>query len=283
MTEQLKRIQGKVAIVTGAGRMRGIGRAIALRLAGDGADVAVTAVARPPESFPEHERAAGWLGAESVAKEVRALGRRSLALDVDVTKPEQVQAMVQRTLDEFGRIDILINNAGLALVAGKKNLWEVDDNEWYREIDVNLNGTYLCCKHVAKVLVDQGEGGKIVNISSLAGRDGQPQYGGYTPSKFAVVGLTQALAKELALQKVNVNCIAPGSTDTDMMDGTFRRTGERMGIPFEAVKGFVKSVIPLGRQGEPSEIAAVVAYLCSPASDYITGQTISVDGGLVMR
>lgn len=107
MTEQLKQIQGKVAIVTGAGRMRGIGRAIALRLAGDGANVAVTAVAHPPESFPEHERAAGWLGAESVAKEVRALGRRSLALDVDVTKPEQVQAMVQRTLDEFGRIDIL--------------------------------------------------------------------------------------------------------------------------------------------------------------------------------
>lgn len=106
-----------------------------------------------------------------------------------------------------------------------------------------MNGTYLCCKHVAKVLVDQGEGGKIVNISSLAGQDGQPQYGGCTPSKFAVVGLTQALAKELAPHKVNVNCIAPGSTDTDMMDGTFRRTGERMGIPFEAVKVFVKSVI----------------------------------------
>jgi 3-oxoacyl-[acyl-carrier protein] reductase/meso-butanediol dehydrogenase/(S,S)-butanediol dehydrogenase/diacetyl reductase len=273
----------KVAIVTGAGRMRGIGRAIAVRLAEDGADVVVTAVARPSESFPEHEREAGWRGAESVADEIRVLGRRSLALDVDVTKPEQVRAMVGRTLAEFGRIDIVVNNAGLALVAGKKDLWEVDDEEWYREIDVNLNGTYLCCKHVAKVLVEQGEGGRIVNVSSLAGRDGQPRYGGYTPAKFGVVGLTQGLAKELAPHKVTVNCIAPGSTDTDMMDGTFRRTGERMGVPFEMIKQGVRSFIPLGRQAEPGEMAAVVAYLCSPAADYITGQTINVDGGLVMR
>jgi NAD(P)-dependent dehydrogenase (short-subunit alcohol dehydrogenase family) len=276
-------LAGNVAVVTGAGRMRGIGRAIAARLAEDGADVVVTAVARLPESFPEHEREAGWLGAESVAEEVRALGRQGLALDVDVTKADQVRAMVEGTVAGFGRIDILVNNAGLALVAGKKDLWEVDDAEWYREIDVNLNGTYLCCKHVAKVLVEQGEGGRIVNVSSLAGRDGQPQYGGYTPAKFGVVGLTQGLAKELAPHKVTVNCIAPGSTDTDMMDGTFRRTGERMGIPFEMVKAGVRSFIPLGRQAEPSEIAAVVAYLCSPAADYITGQTINVDGGIVMR
>ena len=276
-------VEGKVAIVTGAGRMRGIGRAIAVRLAEDGADIVVSAVARPSESFPEHEQAAGWTGVKSVAEEIRSLGRRALDLDVDVTKPDQVQAMIARTIEEFGRIDILVNNAGLALVAGRKNLWEVDDDEWYREIDVNLNGTYLCCKHVAKALAEQAQGGKIVNLSSLAGRDGQPQYGGYTPAKFAIVGLTQALAKELAPHKVNVNCVAPGSTDTDMMDGTFRRTGVRMGVPFEMVKAFVKTVVPLGRQAEPSEIASVVAYLCSPAADYITGQTINVDGGLVMR
>jgi 3-oxoacyl-[acyl-carrier protein] reductase/meso-butanediol dehydrogenase/(S,S)-butanediol dehydrogenase/diacetyl reductase len=276
-------LNGKVAVVTGCGRMRGIGRAIAVHLAEDGADVVVTAVPRPPEGFPEHEQSAGWKGAESVAEEIRAMGRRSLALGVDVTKPEQVEAMVARTVQEFGRVDILVNNAGLALVAGMKNLWDVEDDEWYREMDVNLNGTFLCCKHVAKVLVEQAQGGKIVNLSSLAGRDGQPQYGGYTPSKFGVVGLTQGLAKELAPHKVNVNCVAPGSTDTDMMDGTFRRTGERMGVPKEMVKAFVRNVVPLGRQAEPAEIASVVAYLCSPAADYITGQTINVDGGLVLR
>jgi NAD(P)-dependent dehydrogenase (short-subunit alcohol dehydrogenase family) len=281
--EVTRRLEGKVAIVTGAGRMRGIGRAIAVALAKERADVVVTAVGRPPESFPEHEREAGWFGAESVAEEVRRVGQRSLALDVDVTKADDVVAMVERTRSEFGQIDILVNNAGLALVAGKKNLWEVDDEEWYREIDVNLNGTYLCCKHVAKVLVEQGDGGRIVNISSLAGRDGQPHYGGYTPAKFGIVGLTQGLAKELAPHNVTVNCIAPGSTDTDMMDGTFRRTGERMGIPFEMIKAGVRSFIPLGRQADPSEMAAVVAYLCSPAAAYVTGQTINVDGGLVMR
>jgi len=276
-------LAGKVAIVTGAGRMRGIGRAIALRIAQDGADVAVSALARTSEKMPAQEREASWRGAQSVADEIATTGRRSLALDVDVTRPAAVQAMVRRTVKELGRIDILVNNAGLALVSGKKNLWETEDEEWHREIDVNLNGVYHCCKAVAKVLVDQKEGGRIINISSLAGRVAQPQYGGYTPAKFAVIGLSQMLALELAPYNVTVNALCPGSTDTDMMDGTFRRTGERMGVPFEMVKEGVKRFVPLGRQAEPAEIASVVSYLASPAAEYITGQSISVDGGIGMR
>jgi 3-oxoacyl-[acyl-carrier protein] reductase/meso-butanediol dehydrogenase/(S,S)-butanediol dehydrogenase/diacetyl reductase len=230
--------------------------------------------------MPEHERDAKWRG---VADEIKAVGRRSLPVDSDVTKPEQVREMLERTVEQLGRIDILVNNAGLALVSGKKNLWEMDDEEWAREIDVNLNGVYHCCKAVAARLVEQGEGGSIINISSLAGRVAQPQYGGYTPAKFAVIGLTQMLALELAPHNVTVNAVCPGSTDTDMMDGTFRRTGERMGVPFEMVKEGVKRFIPLGRQADPAEIASVVAYLASPASAYITGQAINVDGGIVMR
>ena len=276
-------LAGKVAIVTGAGRMRGIGRAIALRIAQDGADVAVSALARTSEEMPTQEREASWRGEQSVADEIATTGRRSLALDVDVTRPAAVQAMVRRTVKELGRIDILVNNAGLALVSGKKNLWETEDEEWHREIDVNLNGVYHCCKAVAKVLVDQKEGGRIINISSLAGRVAQPQYGGYTPAKFAVIGLSQMLALELAPYNVTVNALCPGSTDTDMMDGTFRRTGERMGVPFEMVKEGVKRFVPLGRQAEPAEIASVVSYLASPAAAYITGQSISVDGGIGMR
>ncbi len=275
-------LEGKVAIVTGAARMRGIGRAVALRLAGEGADVAVTAIRRPPDELPQHEREAGWRGVESVAAEIERLGQRALPIDVNVTDAEQVRAMVERTQAELGRIDILVSNAGLAIVSGKKSLWEMDDEEWRREVDVNLNGVYQCCKAVAAALVKRDEGGKIINMSSLAGRQAQPQYGGYTPAKFAVIGLTQMLAKELAPHRINVNAVCPGSTDTDMMDGTFRRTGERMGIPFEMVKEGVKAFIPLGRQAEPAEIAAVVAYLASPQADYMTGQAISVDGGLVM-
>jgi len=276
-------LAGKVAIVTGAGRLRGIGRAIALRLAEDGADSAVSQLPRPPEAAPEQEREAGWRGVGSVADEITALGRRAVALDVDVTKPDQVREMVERTVSEFGRIDILVNNAGLALVSGKQNLWETEDEEWLREVDVNLNGVYHCCKAVAKHLIKQGEGGRIINISSLAGRVAQPQYGGYTPAKFATIGLTQMLALELAPHNVTVNAVCPGSTDTDMMDVTFRRTGERMGIPFEMAKQGVKRFIPLGRQAEPAEIASVVAYLASPAAAYITGQSLSVDGGIGMR
>jgi 3-oxoacyl-[acyl-carrier protein] reductase/meso-butanediol dehydrogenase/(S,S)-butanediol dehydrogenase/diacetyl reductase len=249
-------LAGKVAIVTGAGRMRGIGRATALRLAEDSAAVAVTAVARPAESFAEHEREAGWLGVESVAAEIRAAGGKALALDVDVTKPEQVREMVERTRAEFGRIDILVNNHGLALVSGKKDLWQVDEDEWAREIDVNLNGVFHTCRAVAPVLIKQGEGGRIINISSLAGSRSRSTGG--TPAKFAVIGLTQMLARELAPHKITVNAICPGSTDTDMMDGTFRRTGERMGIPYEMVKQGVRMFVPLGRQGEPREIAGVV-------------------------
>jgi 3-oxoacyl-[acyl-carrier protein] reductase/meso-butanediol dehydrogenase/(S,S)-butanediol dehydrogenase/diacetyl reductase len=263
--------------------MRGIGRAIALRLAEDGAAVSVTAVRRPPEAFPDHEREAGWKGVESVADEIHATGGKALAMDTDVTKPEQVREMVERTKAEFGRIDILVNNHGLALVSGKKDLWQVDDEEWFREIDVNLHGVYHTCKAVAPALIEQGEGGRIINISSLAGRVAQPQYGGYTPAKFAVIGLTQMLARELAPHRVTVNALCPGSTDTDMMDGTFRRTGERMGIPFEMVKQGVRMFVPLGRQAEPSEIAGVVAYLASDKAAYITGQAINVDGGTVMR
>jgi NAD(P)-dependent dehydrogenase (short-subunit alcohol dehydrogenase family) len=275
-------LDGKVAVVTGAGRMRGIGRAIAVRLAQEGADVAVSAVARPQDTFPEHEREARWRGVASVADEVEALGRRALPLDVDVTDRDQVRAMVDRTIAGLGGIDILVNNAGLALVSGRSSLWEMEDQEWFREIDVNLNGVYHCCKAVAAYLVQRDKGGKIVNISSLAGRQGQAQYGGYTPAKFGVIGLTQMLAKELAPHRVNVNAVCPGSTDTDMMDGTFHRTGERTGITFEMIKQGVKMFIPLGRQAEPSELAGAVAFLASAKADYITGQAINVDGGIMM-
>jgi 3-oxoacyl-[acyl-carrier protein] reductase/meso-butanediol dehydrogenase/(S,S)-butanediol dehydrogenase/diacetyl reductase len=174
-------LAGKVAIVTGAGRMRGIGRAIAIRLAQEGAAVAATAVARSRESFPEPEREAGWRGISSVVAEIESAGGKALGLDLDVTKPEDVRAAVEQVRKRFGRIDILVNNAGLAIVSGKKNLWEMEDEEWFREIDVNLHGVYHCCRAVIPVLLDQNEGGSIISMSSLAGREGQAQYGGYTP------------------------------------------------------------------------------------------------------
>jgi len=274
-------LAGKVAIVTGAARKRGIGRGIALGLAQQGADVVVTGSPRPPEEFPEEERSTGWRGLASVVEEIEALGRRALAVEGDVTNGSDVEGLAQETLSRFGRIDILVNNAGKAY-SGDRALWEIDHQEWYHVIDVNLNGVYLVCGAVIPAMIEADQGGSIVNISATAGRMGIAYYGAYCASKFAVVGLTQQLAHELAPHNITVNCVAPGSVDTDMMDDTFRRTAKRMGLEFEQIKAAAPHAAPLARQGSPADIAAAVAFLCAEEANWITGQTLNVNGGLQM-
>ncbi|WP_417515878.1 SDR family NAD(P)-dependent oxidoreductase [Minwuia sp.] len=272
----------RVAIVTGAARHRGIGRAIALRLAQDGFDVVVSARAADPYAFPDHEREMGWQGVTSLADEIRGLGGAALALDCDVTDQARIDAMVAATLSEFGRIDALVNNAGVPSGAGSTPILEIDDAAWTHTVDVNLTGVYRVSKAVARAMVDAGEGGAIVNLSSTAGRVGMANYGAYSATKFAVIGLTQQMAAELASKGIRVNCICPGSTDTDMMDGTFGRVAGRAGTEFDRIKKGVAKQIPMRRQGDVSEQAAAVSFLVGPDASYITGQTLNVDGGLRM-
>ena len=278
----MRGLEGKRALVTGAGRHRGIGRAIALRLAEEGADVAVTGYRRDPSTFPDHERERGWRGAASVADEIEAIGRRALAVEGDVSDPDDVAALVERVTGELGGVDVLVNNAALPSEAGAAPLLDMAEDLWFRTVDVNLNGLYLVTRDVGRVMRDQGTGGAIVNISSLAGRMGLPAYGAYTATKWAMIGLTQQLALELAGDRIRVNCVCPGSTDTDMMDGTFRRSAEQAGREFAVWKERTAASIPWGRQGLPEEQAAAVAFLASDDAGYITGQTINVDGGLRM-
>lgn len=275
-------LQGKVALVTGAGRYRGIGRAIAVRLAEEGCDVVVSAIRRDPSSLPVHEQEMGWTGVESLATEIIGMGRRAIGVDCDVAERDQVAAMVDQTVRDLGRIDIIVNNAALPSEAGAATILDMDDANWFRTVDVNLHGLYHVTQLAGRVMRDAGNGGSIVNISSMAGRQGLPNYGAYCATKWAMIGMTQQLAMELAPNKIRVNCVCPGSTDTDMMDGTFGRTAARVGTTADKARAGTISRIPWGRQGDVREQAAAVAFLASDDAGYITGQTLNVDGGLRM-
>ncbi|MFQ5474005.1 MAG: SDR family NAD(P)-dependent oxidoreductase [Dehalococcoidia bacterium] len=266
-------LEGKVAIVTGAGRYNGIGRHIALSLARAGADVVVTGSGRAPDQYPDEEREMGWRDIESVADEIRELGRKALPLVVDIREADQAQKLAADTVREFGRIDILVNNAASSRGNDRVPLVQLEESEWRRVLDVNLTGTFLVTKAVGSKLIEQGEGGRIVNIGSIAGRQGMPNFGAYATSKAGIVLFTQVLAVEMAPHKVNVNCVCPGLIDTYRMQD-ITRPGP--------VRDAVVTGIPLGRPGDPAEIGEFVAFLCGPGGSYVHGQTIHVDGGRVM-
>ncbi len=249
-------LEGQVAIVTG-GR-RGMGRAIALAFAEAGADVAVCDIVAEGGEM------------EVVVEEIKKLGRRSLAVQTDVTKKAQVDNLVQRVMDEFGVIDILVNNAGIIVSAP---LLEHSEEDWDKVIDTDLKGYYLCCRAVGKKMVERKKG-NIINIASeqaIKGRSGSPVY---AIAKAGVAMLTRMLARELARYSIRVNAIAPGLVRTDFT--------KRAWSDPERLKEVIADInIPLGRIAEPSDIASVALFLASDAASYITGDIIVVDGGLL--
>jgi NAD(P)-dependent dehydrogenase (short-subunit alcohol dehydrogenase family) len=283
MSDMNGKLAGRVALVTGAGRRRGIGRATALRLAQEGAAVVVAAAPRSPDTYPEDEKACGWRGAASVVDEIAAMGGRALALDCDVTDPRQVQAMIDQAEAVFGTPDAIVNNAGVAGGAGGAPLLDADEAEWRRTVDVNLTGVFHVCKAAGRAMRAAGKPGAIVNLSSLAGRVGMPNFGAYCASKFAVIGLTQQLAMEVAALGIRVNAVCPGSVETDMIDGTLARTAAHSTrVDLGGVRAAVLRTIPLRRLGSAEEPAAVIAFLLGPDASFITGQTVNIDGGVRM-
>ncbi len=244
-------LEGKTAIVTGGAH--GLGRAIALRLADDGADVMV----------------ADLLGgdAESVADEVRALGRSAASFEVDVSDAGAVGAMVMATVEAFGSIDILINDAG---VSGESALLEMEESFWDRIMAVNLKGNFLCSQAVARQMVAQGEGGRIVNITSTAGANARPGASAYASSKAGIIQFTKVLALELGSEGITVNAVGPGMTLTG---------SEVKPAPSDDYQKAFVGQVPMGRPGAPADIAAAVAFLASGDAAYINGQVIFVDGG----
>jgi 3-oxoacyl-[acyl-carrier protein] reductase/meso-butanediol dehydrogenase/(S,S)-butanediol dehydrogenase/diacetyl reductase len=270
MGYELTGFDGKVALVTGAGRRRSIGRPIALALARAGCDLVLTGSGKPASAYPADEQAAGWRDVESVADEVRALGRRALPWVCDVRDPAQVDRLAEGLLAEFGRVDFVVNNAGSARGSDRVPLLKLALADWQRVLATNLDGSLHVVRRLAPLMIDAGRGGAIVNISSIAAARRMPNTGAYATSKAALEALTTVLAGELGPAGVRVNAVAPGMIDTSRMDDVPR------GKVWDDI---VRANIALQRAGTGEDIAHMVTFLCSAQAAWITGQVFTVDGG----
>jgi len=272
-------MEGKVALVTGAGGEQGIGRAICQRLAREGCDLAVNDLHMQPYSE------SGWTGLPALVGEIEAAGRQALALPYDVSDSAQVNTMIQQALQRFGRIDILVNNAGSRPGPDRVPVVELSEEAWDGVQNVNAKGTFLCAQAVARHMIERGGGGRIINISSTAGRMGMPRFAAYCASKFAVIGFTQSLAHELAPHRINVNAVCPGTTLTERTGYIAAALNEQDTPTIDATQNMVGDLAdktPLGRVAEPEDVARTVAFLASTESDYTTGVALLVAGGIQM-
>jgi len=277
-------LSGKVAIVTGSGRPQGIGAAIARRLAKEGADVAVVDICKEYEVHPRDEdpppRRGSWEELQDRAKEIETFGVKGLAVKCDVTDEQNVTDMVAAAAKHFGHVDILMNNVGGSPPGSSGPLIDVDATGWENGVTINFKGTHLCSRAVAKQMIDQGNGGKIVNTASQAGFRPMPSLGMYCAMKAAVLMYTKVLAMELAPFKINVNTFGPGAVETDMLKEGIAAQGEKFGVGYEEIiNSTVLPTIPLGRMQTPEDVADCAVWLASPQADYITGVALLTTGG----
>jgi len=273
---ETRELSGKVAIVTGCGRKRGIGRACAVALAAEGASVVLSDLCREYE--PElrlHGLGTREVLEEAVA-EIREKGGTAHALSCDVTVKAEVEAMVGETLAEFSGLDILVNNAGCAVGVG--DLAMIGEAAWDKTMAVNVKGAFLCTQAAAPHMIERG-GGKVIMMSSQAGIRGGARYGAYAASKHALIGLTQVLGDELAPHHIQVNAICPGLVDTDLGFEQYAFLAGMQGLSVEELRRQLLAKIPAGRFETPEDVAAICLFLASRRSDYLVGQAISVTGG----
>jgi NAD(P)-dependent dehydrogenase (short-subunit alcohol dehydrogenase family) len=273
-------LDGKVAIVTGCARERGIGRAIALRLARDGAHIVAADYCRALAAYPD-ARFGQMEELEQLAGQVRKLGRRAIAVRVDVTDEAEVENMVAAAMKEFGRLDILCNNAGGGVGGGP--VVEQTFDSWNRTVAMNLSGAFLCSKHAARPMIAARRGGRIINTASIAGKRGGAGMAAYCAAKHGVIGLTRSLALELGPHAITVNAVCPGFVETQLFEGLINFVGAARNLNREQVIDFFVSQVPLGRMESGDDVANVVAFLASDDGGYMTGQALNICGGVEMH
>jgi NAD(P)-dependent dehydrogenase (short-subunit alcohol dehydrogenase family) len=280
----MERLSGKVAMVTGCGGERGLGRGIARRLAAEGADLVLTDVLPTAARVVPAKPVGPWEGLPAVAAEIEALGRRTLTAILDVRSAHQIDTVLGQVLRRFGRIDILVNNAAAPPGPDRVPVVELPEEAWDAVLDTNLKGSFLCAKAVVAVMLRQDIRGRIINIASDRAKIGTANLAAYCASKFGLIGFTQSLAIEVAPAGITVNAICPGGVDSERLDYLGRREDgsydER--LRSEEIKRRANQN-PRGRLTQPEDVAEVVVFLASDGAEYITGQAINVSGGAVMH
>ena len=274
-------LSGRVALVTGAGREAGIGAAIAQRLAAEGCRVVVTDIAASNANAAAKGSSANSDSADGVAAAIVEAGGTATAVHCDVLDEDSVQAAVEHAKSEYGRLDILVNNAGIGFLMSP--IAETDAEDWDRVLGVNLRGAFLATKHAAKLMIEGGQGGRIVNIASQAAKSGFPYAAAYCSSKHGMVGLTRVSAIEFGPHGITANAICPNHITTGL--GAWQNSffSDALGMTMEEYMNSMRSRIPLGRPGLTEDIAKTCAFLCSDEAVYMTGEAINVSGGEEMH
>jgi meso-butanediol dehydrogenase/(S,S)-butanediol dehydrogenase/diacetyl reductase len=273
-------LQGKVALVTGAGRHGGLGKAICARLAAEGCRIALTDLASP-QPLMETQHIGTRAEMDEVADELSKIGPEVRAFAMDVRDEGQIEAVMASVVDHFGRLDILVNNAGIGYLFSP--IVDTPADFWKAVMDVNVMGPFLCTKHAAKHMIRQGTGGRIINIASQAAKSGNPHLAAYIASKHGLVGLTRTAALELGAHGITVNAVCPNHVTTGLGAVQNEYYAKLRGVSVEQYLQDMTNGIPLGRVGLPADTANACAFLSSDLSSYITGEAMNVSGGAEMH